>query len=93
MTQSTGNIEPHEGIDPFDNPESREAESSQTSSLARAGGEGPAPSPGREPGEVDHPQGTAAGDPLAGVTLDAEDAEQAVSGDTGPEHPGTRRSS
>jgi hypothetical protein len=35
--------------------------------------------------------GTAAGDPLAGVTADADDLEDAVSGDKGPEHPGTRR--
>lgn len=93
MTQSTGNIEPHEGVDPYDNAETREVEAEQTPSLARAGGEGPAPSPAREPGEGYHPEGTAAGDPLSGVTIDAEDADQAVSGDTGPEHPGTRRSS
>ena len=92
MSQSQGNLEPHEGIDPFDNVESRATEENQSSYVARAG-EGPPPTPARPVGEpAPAVEGTAAGDPLAGVVIDAGDAEDAGSGDTGPEHPGTRRS-
>lgn len=35
--------------------------------------------------------GTDSGDILGGVTASKEDVEQAVPGDTGPEHPGERR--
>ena len=93
MTQSTGNIEPHEGIDPFDNAETREVEENQSSPLGRASGEGPAPTDAPQAGEAPVVDGTGAGDPLAGVHISDADAEEAVSGDTGPEHPGVRRSS
>lgn len=93
MTQATGDIEPHDDLDPYDNDETRAAERNQSSYVGRAGGGAP-PTEARQPGEPDPvPVGTAAGDPLDGVGLDAEDARDAVSGDTGPEHPGTRRSS
>ena len=91
MSEYLDNLEPHEGIDPYDNPESRAREQDQSSYVSRAG-EGPPPTPPRLAGEpAPDLQGTAAGDPLAGLPIDAADAESAVSGDTGPEHPGTRR--
>lgn len=94
VTQSSENpnLEPHEGIDPYDNAETRATEANQSSYVGRAG-QGPPPTPPRMVGEEAPPlEGTAAGDPLAGVVIDPADAEDAVSGDTGPEHPGTRRS-
>jgi hypothetical protein len=94
MTQSTGNTEPHEGIDAFDNPETRASEREQTSGLARSSGDGGAPATeAPAAGEAPEVAGTGAGDPLAGVRISPEEADGAVSGDTGPEHPGTRRSS
>ena len=86
--------DPHEGIDPGANPESQAADRDQTSYVARAGQSsgvvdtGPAPSDEQPSLAVDG--GTAGGDALAGVSADADDVEQAVSGDTGPEHPGQR---
>lgn len=60
-------------------------------------GASPAASAGSSlpPGQLDErdaegPDGTAAGDPLAGVTISEADADAAVSGDTGPESPGQR---
>lgn len=47
---------------------------------------------GPEPGDEQPAQatagGTAGGDPTAGVSATAKDSNEAVSGDTGPEHPG-----
>ncbi|MFB9376116.1 hypothetical protein ACFFKU_00955 [Kineococcus gynurae] len=90
-------------IDPRDNEESQIAESTASHTLARSSDGGPVPSPAREadavPGVPDAADegvedGTGQGDPLAGVTFDAEEAaangEDVVSGDTGPEHPGQR---
>lgn len=91
MTQSTENVEPHDGIDPYNNPETERTESNQSSGLSRASDGGPPPTDAPEAGTAPELSGTSAGNPLEGVTLDDEDAEQAVSGDTGPEHPGTRR--
>ena len=86
--------EPHEGIDAFDNPDARAYERDQSSPLARAtGGEGPPPTDAPRAGEAPEVAGTGAGDPLAGVRIDEDDAAAAVSGDEGPEHPGVRRSS
>ncbi len=86
--------EPHEGIDAFDNPDAKAYEQNQSSPLARAtGGEGPPPTDAPKAGEAPEVEGTAAGDPLAGVRIDDEDLELAVPGDEGPEHPGVRRSS
>ena len=86
-------------IDPRNNPESQvaEGEASQTQSSTSESGPVPSdfPEQGQTPAEADEaagvPAGTAAGDPLAGVTISPEDADEAVSGDTGPEHPGARR--
>ncbi len=92
------NQEPHE-IDPRNNPESRLAEesASQTGSRSATGGAifsagRPADAvPGQpDPQDGDPESGTGAGNPLDGVTIDPADAEQAVPGDDGPEHPGRR---
>ena len=93
MTQSTDNTEPHDGINAFDNAETEADERDQTPSLARAAGEGAPPTDAPAAGEAPKVAGTGAGDPLDGVRISSVDAEDAVSGDTGPEHPGTRRSS
>lgn len=91
MTQSTGDIEPHDGIDPYNNPETRAAEAAQTTGLGRSTDDA-APVAPPASGDDAH-DGTSGGNPLEGVILDEESAAEAVSGDTGPEHPGTRRSS
>jgi hypothetical protein len=93
MTQSTGDLEPHEGIDPYDNAETRAAEDGQTNPLGRAANGGPPPTDAPEQGVAPVVSGTGAGSPIEGVQLDEKTAAEAVSGDTGPEHPGVRRSS
>lgn len=91
MSQPTPQ-DPHDGIDPAANREAEAAERDQTSYVARGGQSsgiidtGPAPSDEQPSLAVDG--GTSGGDPLAGVTASPEDVEDAVSGDTGPEHPG-----
>ena len=85
--------DPHEGIDPAANPETEAAERDQSSYVARAGQSGVVDmgsAPGDEQPSKARAGGTAAGTPLAGVTATDEDVEDAVSGDTGPEHPGRR---
>lgn len=90
--------EPHE-IDPRNNTESQQAETDATQVGSRSSSGGAVFSEGREagavPGEPDPKDGdpsigVGAGNPLAGVLINPEDAEQAVPGDEGPEHPGTR---
>lgn len=78
--------EPHDGLKADDNPEVEGTERDQSSYVAR-GGE---PS-GMQVSSPDAPAGTATGGVLDGVTLDPE--TDTVDGDTGPEHPGVRRSS
>ena len=84
--------EPHEGIKADANAESAAAERDQSSYVARGGQSSGIVDNGPAPGDEQPSQakggGTAGGDPLAGVTGDAADLEDAVSGDTGPEHPG-----
>lgn len=86
--------EPHEGIKADAGPESEAIERDQSSYVARAGQSSGTVSSGPGPGDEQPSQavggGTAGGDPLAGVTADADDVADAVSGDTGPAHPGTR---
>lgn len=83
---------PAEPIDVRNNPESRAGERDASSAVARAS-DGGAP-PREAPRAGDQPThetgGTADGDPLAGVTISAEDAQDAVSGDTGPDELGQR---
>lgn len=86
--------EPHDGISADANPEAQAAGRGQSSSVARGGGSGavdagPAPAD-EQPSQAVH-AGTAAGDPVAGVTASAADVEAAVPADTGPEHPGRHR--
>ena len=78
---------PAEPVDVRNNPESRAAESDASSSVARASDGGAVPRDAPAAGELPTNElgGTAAGDPLAGVTISAADEQQAVSGDTGPE--------
>lgn len=85
--------EPHEGLDASANAEARRYETSQTPSLARASDAGAPPTDAPAAGERPDVAGTGDGNPLAGVTISDEDAESAVRGDEGPEHPGVRRSS
>jgi hypothetical protein len=85
--------DPHDGIDPTNNKESRGVERDQTASVSRAGSSGTAPAtsgPGDEQPDQAVAGGTAGGDALAGLVMSDEDAADAVSGDTGPEHPGQR---
>lgn len=91
MTQPVA-PEPHEGIKADAGPESVSAERDQSSYVARAGQSSGIVSSGPEPGDEQPakavPGGAAGGDPLAGVTASDADLKDAVSGDTGPEHPG-----
>ncbi len=86
--------EPHEGLKADADPETRAAESGQSPSIARGGqSSGTAdtgPAPGDEQPEEALTSGTAGGDPLSGVGASEQDSREAVSGDTGPEHPGRR---
>ena len=89
---SPGPQDPHDGIDPSANRETAAAERDQTSYVARGGQSSGILDTGPAPGDEQPSQavggGTAGGDPLAGVSASAQDSEDAVSGDTGPEHPG-----
>ena len=93
MTQPTPR-DPHKGIHTDANPEAEVAARNQSSYVARGGSSSGIVDSGPQPGDEQLPKaersGTAAGDPLAGVTADDEDLQDAVSGDTGPEHPGQR---
>lgn len=94
MTEPTDRTlpsEPHDGIDAADNPEARAYEQNQSSPLSRASDGGPPPTAAPDAGQAPEVVGTGAGDVLAGVTISEHDAEQAVPGDEGPEHPGVRR--
>ena len=77
--------EPHDGLKADGDPEIVGAERDQSSYVAR-GGE---PS-GMQVATPEPASGTATGGALDGLTLDPD--EDTVSGDTGPEHPGVRRS-
>ncbi len=84
-------------IDPRQNPESQVAEETASQKGSRGGDSGAimsdAPSAEEGAGGVidGRVTGTDSGDILGGVTASKEDVEQAVPGDTGPEHPGERR--
>ena len=86
--------EPHDGIDAASTKEARTFEAEQTPAITRAGsGEGAPPTDAPPAGEAPVVEGTGAGDALSGAKISEDDAETAVSGDEGPEHPGVRRSS
>ena len=84
--------EPPEPIDVRNNPESRAAASSRSSIVARASDGGSPPREAPASGELPEAQsgGVAEGNPVAGVTIDPADEENAVSGDTGPDELGGR---
>ena len=82
-------------VDVFDNAEVRQVQDQGSRENARASNSGPPPSPARDPQdplglEDDVAGGTGQGDPTAGVRIGDEDREDAVPGDDGPAHPGTR---
>lgn len=83
-------------IDPRDNPESQVAEetASQTGTRSTRGGvvmsDAPTSAEGAEGVIGGRVTGTG-GDVLGGLRISQEDADEAVSGDTGPEHRGQRR--
>ncbi len=85
--------EPNEGIDAASTQQARAYQAEQTPALARAtGAEAGPPTDAPPAGQAPVVAGTGAGDPLAGVRASADDVEDAVDGDEGPEHPGVRRS-
>jgi hypothetical protein len=92
MTTQPMPREPHEGLKADAGAEAQAGDRDQSSYVARAGQSSGTVASGPEPGDEQPSQavdgGTAGGDPLAGVTASARDVEDAVSGDTGPEHPG-----
>lgn len=82
--------DPEHEIDVRNNPESRSGAADSTQRVARASDGGAPPrdlgedGPQRDP----DPAGTRGADPLGGITASAEDVEEAVTPDTGPEEPG-----
>lgn len=89
--------DPTPSIDPRDNPESQLAEdtASQTGARSGQGGAVMSDAPSAQEGAhgVIHGNitGTDDGGLLDGVKASGQDSEDAVPGDTGPEHPGERR--
>jgi hypothetical protein len=75
-----------EPIDVRNNPESQAAEAGRSSLVSRASDGGAPPRDAPESGEMPEAMtgGTADGSPIDGVTISEADAEEAVSGDTGP---------
>ena len=85
--------EPHEGLKADAGREVQQSERDQGPALSRGGSSGAqdtGPAPGDEQPSQAKLTGTAGGDVLSGVRATEQDSEDAVSGDTGPEHPGTR---
>ena len=78
--------DPQEPIDVRNNPESRAGAADSLSRVARASDGGAPPRDAPAAGELPEnlPGGAAEGNPVAGVTINSEDLEAAVSGDTGP---------
>ncbi|SHH53241.1 hypothetical protein SAMN05443575_4014 [Jatrophihabitans endophyticus] len=74
--------EPHEGLDSFANPDAKAAED-RIQPLSRASGEGPPPTDAPPADTAPTVEGTGAGDPLAGVRIDDEDAAHAVDPEDG----------
>jgi len=84
--------EPHEGIEADANSKTEALERDQSSYAARGWQSHGTVTTGPQPSHEQPPHstsgGTASGDPLAGITADPDDMQDAVSGDTGPAHPG-----
>ncbi len=83
--------EPHDGIDAAANADARAYEQNQSTPLARAADTAAPPTDAPPANTAPDVEGTGAGNPIEGVTISDDDAEQAVEGDDGPEHPGVRR--
>jgi hypothetical protein len=79
--------EPHDGIDAFANKDAKAAEE-RMSPLSRASGEGPPPTDAPPHNTAPVVEGTGAGDALAGVHIDDEDAANAVQGDNSSDQRG-----
>lgn len=82
--------EPLETVDVRNNRESRAAAATHASSVARASDGGAPPRSGPDAGDLPEPvlDGTADGNPVAGVTISEADADDAVEADSGPEELG-----
>lgn len=89
--------EPPGDIDPRDNPESQVAEqtASQTGTRSTSGGVVMSDAPRAEEGADGviggRVTGADSGEVLGGLRATEQDSQEAVSGDTGPEHRGERR--
>ncbi len=81
--------DPTPTVDPREKVEVSTASGDQSPAVARAGG-GATPPEQLDASDAEGPEGTAAGDPLAGVTITEDDAAHAVPADTGPESQGSR---
>ena len=87
-TEGDENEEPRD-VDVFDNPEVETVQGEQTNYVSRSSGGGSVPEDQDETTHLPDTTGTSGGDPLAGVTAGEDGTpgtEDAVSGDTGPEH-------
>lgn len=84
--------DPEHEIDVRNNPESRSGAADTTQSVARASDGGAPPkdllAAGAQPDP--DPAGTRGSDPLGGVTASADDVDDAVTPDTGPDELGGR---
>ena len=82
--------EPHEGIDPYRNPEAETEQREQSPQVARGGVSGTV-TPGHAPGPEQPDQagsgGVADGNPISGVEVSEADRMDAVKPSTGPEYP------
>jgi hypothetical protein len=82
--------EPLETVDVRNNRESRAAAATHASPVARASDGGAVPRSGPDAGDLPEPvlDGTADGNPISGVTISKDDAEEAVEANSGPEELG-----
>jgi hypothetical protein len=81
---------PLETVDVRNNRESRAAAATHASPVARASDGGAVPRSGPDAGDLPEPvlDGTADGNPISGVTISKDDAEDAVEANSGPEELG-----
>ena len=82
--------EPLENVDVRNNRESRAAAATHASPVARASDGGAPPRRGPDAGDLPEPvlDGTADGNPVAGVEISDHDADEAVTADSGPQELG-----
>lgn len=82
--------DPLETVDVRNNRESRAAAATHASPVARASDGGAVPRSGPDAGDLPEPvlDGTADGNPISGVTISKDDAEEAVEANSGPEELG-----